>query len=97
MSAIGTFIWYELITSDATAAAKFYGAVVGWKIADRANPQGARDCRMIGRADGGYNGAVLALTADMMEHGARPPGWVICTSPMLNGSVRASRPMGPGC
>jgi predicted enzyme related to lactoylglutathione lyase len=33
MSAIGTFIWYELMTSDATAAAKFYGAVVG--------PQGA--------------------------------------------------------
>ena len=32
MSATGSFIWYELMTSDATAAAKFYGAVVGWKI-----------------------------------------------------------------
>lgn len=46
MSATGSFIWYELMTSDATAAAKFHGAVVGWKIADLADgvvgPQGAR-------------------------------------------------------
>jgi predicted enzyme related to lactoylglutathione lyase len=29
MSATGSFIWYELMTSDAAGAAKFYGAVVG--------------------------------------------------------------------
>ncbi len=40
MSAAGSFIWYELMASDATAAAKFYGAVVGWKIADRSDPPG---------------------------------------------------------
>jgi len=73
MSATGSFIWYELMTTDATAAAKFYGAVVGWKIADRSEPlDGDLDYRMIGRSDGGYNGGVLALTADMVEHGARP-------------------------
>ena len=27
----GDFIWYELLTSDADAAARFYDAVVGWK------------------------------------------------------------------
>ncbi len=27
---------------------------------------------MIGRGDGGYNGGVLTLTAEMVEHGARP-------------------------
>ena len=27
----GDFIWYELLTSDADAAARFYGAVVGWQ------------------------------------------------------------------
>jgi len=32
MRASGSFIWYEPMTSDATAAAKFYGAVVGWNI-----------------------------------------------------------------
>lgn len=72
MSATGSFIWYELMTSDPTAAAKFYGAVVGWNIADRADPQSGMDYRMIGRADGGYNGGVLALTPDMVENGARP-------------------------
>ena len=73
MSATGSFIWYELMTSDATAAAKFYGAVVGWKIADRPDPLGGdMDYRMIGRSDGGYNGGVLLLTADMVRHGTRP-------------------------
>jgi predicted enzyme related to lactoylglutathione lyase len=26
----GDFIWYELLTTDADAAARFYGAVIGW-------------------------------------------------------------------
>ena len=73
MSATGSFIWYELMTSDVAAAAKFYGAVVGWKIADRSDPpDGDMDYRMIGRSDGGYNGGVLSLTPDMVQHGARP-------------------------
>ncbi len=45
MSAIGSFIWYELMTGDAMTAAKFYGAVVGWKIADRTDPQCGMGCR----------------------------------------------------
>jgi len=35
---LGTFVWYELVTSDLDAAAKFYHAVMGWKIADYGNP-----------------------------------------------------------
>ena len=27
----GDFIWYELLTTDADAAARFYGAVIGWQ------------------------------------------------------------------
>ena len=73
MSATGSFIWYELMTSDVTAAAKFYGTVVGWKVADRADPlNGDMDYRLIGRSDGGYTGGVLPLTADMVRHGASP-------------------------
>ena len=34
---VGSFIWYELMTSDADAAAKFYGTVIGWKIGARAD------------------------------------------------------------
>jgi uncharacterized protein len=72
-SPVGSFIWYELMTTDADAAAAFYGAVVGWKIPARAAAApGEQDYRMIGRADGGNAGGVLQLTAPMLEHGARP-------------------------
>lgn len=73
MAKSGRFIWYELMTPDADAAAKFYGAVIGWKISDHANPQASgMDYRMIGRSDGGQAGGVLLLTPEMLEHGARP-------------------------
>lgn len=69
----GSFIWYELMTPDANAAATFYSAVVGWKIADQPAPlPDGRDYRMIGRSDGGSAGGILALTPDMQQHGARP-------------------------
>ena len=69
----GSFIWYELMTTDADAAAKFYGSVVGWKIAQQAAalPDG-RDYRMIARSDGGSAGGVLQLTDEMCRQGARP-------------------------
>ena len=71
----GSFIWYELMTSDPAGAAAFYGAVVGWTIASQGEvqPSGV-DYRMIGRSDGGHAGGVLALNADMLAGGARP-GW----------------------
>ena len=70
----GSFIWYELLTTDANAAAKFYGAVVGWKIPDRADPNApaGRDYRMLGRDDGGNAGGMLQLTHAMLSGGARP-------------------------
>jgi len=98
MSATGSFIWYELMTSDATAAAKFYGAVVGWKIGDRSDSSGGdMDYRMIGRSDGGYNGGVLSLTAAMVQHGRVLRGWVICMSPTLMWQQKPSRPMAEDC
>lgn len=69
----GSFIWYELMTTDADAAAKFYGAVVGWKIGSKSEaPPGGQDYRMIGRGDGGSAGGVLQLTPEMEKGGARP-------------------------
>jgi uncharacterized protein len=70
----GSFIWYELMTTHATAAAKFYGAVVGWKIADSGDPaaSGGQDYRMIARSDGGSAGGMLQLTPEMLQHGATP-------------------------
>ena len=72
-----SFIWYELMTTDADAAAKFYGSVIGWNFAGRVatTAPGARDYRSIGRSDGGMAGGVLQLTPDMCAGGARP-AWV---------------------
>ena len=90
MNATGNFIWYELMTTDATAAAKFYGAVVGWKIDDDPAPSaGDLDYRMIGRSDGGYNGGVLSLTADMVQHGARPVWLGYLQVPDVDAAVKA--------
>jgi predicted enzyme related to lactoylglutathione lyase len=69
----GSFIWYELMTPDPAAAAKFYGAVVGWQIPHEPVPQpGGKDYRMIVRSDGGNAGGVLKLDEGMAAHGARP-------------------------
>jgi uncharacterized protein len=69
----GSFIWYELMTTDPDAAASFYGPVVGWTVVAHSDPgAGGMDYRMIQRADGGNAGGVLKLTEDMTKGGARP-------------------------
>lgn len=66
----GSFIWYELMTTDAAGAKAFYDAVVGWSIGEGAPEFGGY--RMIGRSDGGAAGGVLPITDEMAQHGARP-------------------------
>ncbi|MCW2396104.1 MULTISPECIES: VOC family protein [unclassified Sphingobium] len=65
----GEFIWYELMTSDLEAARAFYGAVVGWSIAERSDMPGM-DYRMIRAADGEVGG-MMALDAEMIAGGGR--------------------------
>jgi uncharacterized protein len=70
---VGSFIWYELMTTDPDGAKAFYGKVVGWQITGQADPQaGGVDYRHITRSDGGSNGGVLGLTDEMCKGGARP-------------------------
>ncbi len=38
MSNPGNFIWYELLTSDAQAAERFYSEVIGWDAQNSGNP-----------------------------------------------------------
>jgi uncharacterized protein len=66
----GSFIWYELMTTDADGAKAFYDSVVGWNIGE-ASPE-FQGYRMIGRSDGKFAGGVLPLTDEMQQHGARP-------------------------
>jgi uncharacterized protein len=67
----GSFIWYELLTTDPDAAAAFYGTVVGWTAQDSGQP--GMDYRFFLAGEAGVGG-FMALTPDMLAHGARP-GW----------------------
>ncbi|MFC0686078.1 VOC family protein [Novosphingobium clariflavum] len=70
---VGSFIWYELLTSDIDGAAAFYKAVVGWTISPQPDPDAeGMDYRMIGRDDGGMAGGAMEITQDMAMGGARP-------------------------
>ena len=68
---LGSFIWYELMTDDVSAAKRFYDSVVGWDIDPNTVAPGV-NYRMIKRSDGGMAGGVLELDDKMREGGARP-------------------------
>lgn len=84
----GSFIWYELMTTDVASAKAFYDAVVGWNIAgESASP--AQDYRMIARADGGNAGGVLGLSREMCDGGASPVWLGYLYVPDVDGTVAA--------
>lgn len=66
----GSFIWYELMTTDPEGAKRFYEDVVGWTIGDPM-PGGGVEYRMLGAPDG-FAGGMLTLTREMCDGGARP-------------------------
>lgn len=73
----GRPIWFELMTPNIEAVRDFYRAVVGWEIADAGMTvgSGGNDYRAIQRSDGGMAGGALAMSQDMIAHGAKP-GWL---------------------
>lgn len=82
----GSFIWYELMTTDPLGAKDFYDAVVGWNIAA---PHDDIGYRMIQRSDGGSAGGVLPLTHEMQQHGARSAWHGYLNVADINEAVRA--------
>lgn len=72
----GTFIWYELVTSDAGAAIDFYTHVVGWTATDFPTPPEMGDFRytILSAGERGVAG-LMALTDEMKAEGCRP-GWL---------------------
>lgn len=71
------FIWYDLMTGDLEAAEKFYGKVVGWKIADSGMP--------------GMSYSILSA-GDVMVGGmmAAPEGAGAMGHPMWTGYIHSS-------
>lgn len=68
----GNFVWYELMTSDAPAAKKFYSDVVGWTAAD--NNMAGFTYTVLSAGD-----AMIAGLMEMPEEPAKagaPPFWI---------------------
>ena len=88
----GSFIWYELMTTDAGRRQGVLRRRRRLEIveASREFPNGYR---MIGRSDGEFAGGVLPLTDEMQQHGARPTwlGYIYVETSTLR-SRRSSRP-----
>lgn len=66
------FVWYELMTRDAEAASKFYGAVVGWSV--QKSPMPNMDYFLFNAGAAQVAGA-FTLTKEALDGGARP-AWV---------------------
>lgn len=85
----GAFIWYELMTTDAAGAKRFYDSVVGWDIATEGSmPDGTVDYRMIRRSDGKFAGGVMTLSQDMLDHGAHPSWFGYVHVPDVDAAVQ---------
>jgi predicted enzyme related to lactoylglutathione lyase len=63
------FIWYELMTSDVGAAARFYGEVVGWSMSPAGSP--GMDYRQWSIRGATVAGA-MAIPEDAAANGMRP-------------------------
>ncbi|MGQ9371345.1 VOC family protein [Azospirillum sp. ST 5-10] len=68
----GRFVWYELMTTDATAALAFYRDVVGWDGRDAGMPGMAYTILSAGEA---AIGGLMDLPEEARAAGARP-GWI---------------------
>lgn len=68
----GQFCWYELMTTDTSAAESFYSNVVGWKPQRMDNPMTPYTVFNAGEAG---VGGMMPLPKEACENGARP-GWI---------------------
>lgn len=68
----GNFCWFELATSDQTAAKKFYGGLFGWTANDF--PMGPHGYYTMFELRGRNVGAAYALMPEQMQLGV-PPHW----------------------
>jgi predicted enzyme related to lactoylglutathione lyase len=77
MSDHGTFIWYDLMTTDVKAALAFYGNVVGWTGRDPGVP--GVEYTVLNAGEVGVGG-VMALPKEARDAGAKPGwnGYILC-------------------
>lgn len=71
----GDFIWYELLTDNADAAATFYSTILGWQSIDSGQP--GMEYRILSTRDADCDeshdvAGLMQLTDEMRQGGARP-------------------------
>lgn len=69
----GSWVWYELMTTDPQGAKAFYEPLVGWQMTTGHGD--TDDYGFLTAPDGAIVGGILRLTAEMGQHGARP-AWI---------------------
>lgn len=70
----GSFFWYDLMTSDTAAAARFYGDVVGWTATDSGTPDQNYSIFSIPGPDAQRAGVagLMTIPDDVAKAGGRP-------------------------
>lgn len=66
----GSWVWYELMTSDPEGAKAFYEAIVRWSVVP--GSPATNDYGFLTAPDGAMVGGLLRLTDEMQQHDARP-------------------------
>jgi uncharacterized protein len=69
----GSWVWYELMTTDPQGAKAFYEPVVGWQMTT--GHADTDDYGFLTAPDGNMIGGLMRLAEEMCEHGAKP-GWL---------------------
>ncbi len=67
----GTFVWYELMTTDLAAAQAFYSKVIGWDVADAGMPG---QTYLIAQAAGVPVGGIMGMPEALLAAG-HGPAW----------------------
>jgi uncharacterized protein len=62
------FVWYDVMTTDAAAASRFYGEVVGWSIAD----SGSEPTYLLLSAGPDMVGGIMPIPEEIRASNARP-------------------------
>src|SRR6516225_10833363 len=65
----GSFVWYELMSSDVAAAKAFYGKVVGWVMQDMPMPAMTYTLLL---SDAKQVGGMMGIPQDASAAGMRP-------------------------
>src|SRR5262249_11496024 len=66
----GTFIWYDVMTSDTNAATAFYSDVIGWNAQEHAMPDN-RTYTVFSKGPAMVAG-LMAIPDELRAEGARP-------------------------